>query len=425
MSTPWLGFSFGAVLPLSWQRWPDCMWCPRVVALVARGESRYSRRMGRGSIVALGAVLLAACTGGDDDDAAATATGGGAGRAGSGGQEPGGNGGSGGEEDATGGRSTNGGAGGGSSTGGSSATVGLAADYPGDVGIDTDPNVVFYDGFEDVSVAAIVARYDDAKDAGLAISSDVAPGTNGSQSIEMVASGTGTNATDLYKLFDPGYEELFVRYYVKYQAGSEWHHSGMWIGGYNPPTSWPDPRAGTRPAGDDRVSIAIEPTENAVPDPRLDTYNYWMNMHSWMDAPSGDTAYYGNPVVHDASFRVDDEQWMCIELHVKLNTDLASGAGAELGIWKNDQSIILYTDSSPVGYWIRDKFCPEGADSSSCTDYPPPPGTALVPLDFQTRTTSDLELNHIWPQNYITSGGAGSVWYDHIVVATARIGCMS
>jgi hypothetical protein len=407
--------------------------------------------MGRGWTLVLGAALIAACgKGADDDDAIDAATGGtssvgggggngavadggdagqvtatggvatdggGSSVGGSGGRGPAGDGGAGGGAVATGGASTSGGAGG-------NPGDGISADYPGDVGIDADPSVVFYDGFEAAAVTDIVARYEDAKDAGLAISSDVAPGTSGSQSLEMVASGTGTNATDLYKLLEPGYDELFVRYYVKYQAGPEWHHSGMWIGGYSPPTSWPNPRAGTRPAGDDRVSVAIEPIENAVSNPRLDTYNYWMTMHSWMEVPSGDTAYYGNPVVHDASFRVDDDEWMCIELHVKLNTELDSGAGAELGIWKNDESIIQYTDRAPVGYWVRDKFCPESADSPSCTDYPPSAGTTLVPLDFQSRTTTDLELNHVWPQNYITSGGAGSVWYDHLVVATARIGCM-
>ncbi len=362
--------------------------------------------MGWARVLILGAVLVAACgKGADDEDGVATATGGTSSAGGSGGREP-----------ASGGDP--------SIAGSNGASVGISSHYPGDVGIDADPNVVFYDGFEAASVTDIVARYEDAKDAGLAISSDVAPSTGGSQSLEMVASGAGTNATDLYKLLDPGYDELFVRYYVKYQAGPEWHHSGMWIGGYNPPTSWPNPRAGTRPVGDDRISVAIEPVENAISNPRLDTYSYWMNMHSWMEVPSGDTAYYGNSLVHDASFRVDDDEWMCIELHVKLNTELDSGAGAELGIWKNDESIIQYTDSAPVGYWVRDKFCPESADSPSCTDYPPPADTALVPLDFQSRTTTNLELNHVWPQNYITSGGAGSVWYDHLVVATARIGCM-
>src|SRR5690606_9913800 len=34
---------------------------------------------------------------------------------------------------------------------------GIASKYPGDVGIDADPEVVFYDGFEDGSIEAVVA----------------------------------------------------------------------------------------------------------------------------------------------------------------------------------------------------------------------------------------------------------------------------
>ena len=40
--------------------------------------------------------------------------------------------------------------------------------------------------------------------------------------------------------------------------------------------------------------------------------------------------YYGNTLIHDASF-IATHDWQCIELHVRMNPDMGSNAGAELG----------------------------------------------------------------------------------------------
>jgi len=162
----------------------------------------------------------------------------------------------------------------------------------------------------------------------------------------------------------------------------------------------------------------------ASPGPRLDFYNYWMKMHSWMSPPSGSTAYYGNSLVHQKGFTAANDNWICLEIMVKVNPSPASGAGAELAVWKNDTLVQHFTDKAPLGYWIKDKFCPKGADNPTCTSYPPPPGTKLIPLDLQLRSTTTLKLNYVWPQNYITAGAAGDVTYDDIVIAKARVGCL-
>jgi hypothetical protein len=141
-----------------------------------------------------------------------------------------------------------------------------------------------------------------------------------------------------------------------------------------------------------------------------------------MDVPSGDTAYYGNSLVHDPAL-VATGDWQCIELYVKLNPDGASGAGAELALWVDDEPRARFTDTSPLGYWIKDKFCPDAATGTECTDYRPA-DPELAPLDLRYRSTTDLELNAFWPQNYITEPGEGSVWYDDMVVARRRIGCL-
>ncbi len=383
----------------------------------------------------LGASLLLVLVGcGSDDDGGAGTGGASSGGTSSGGASSGGasSGGASSGGTSSGGASSGGASSGGASSGGTSsggassggtsgAGPGLAAKYPGDVGIDQDPDVIWVENFEEGSVAALVQRYDDKKQNGLTLDTDKPAKSTGSASGKLTASGAGPNAVDFYKKLSPGYDELFVRYYAKYQSGVQWHHTGVWVGGYNPASNWPSPQAGLKPNGDDRFHVSLEPMESGAT-PRMDFYNYWMKMHSWMDQPSGSTAYYGNSLIHDPSLTAKD-QWQCFEIHIKLNPSGASGAGAELGLWVNDQSVIHFTDSAPLGYWVKDKFCPDKATGKECTDYKPSNPT-LVPLDLQFRSTTALKLNAFWPQNYITSGGAGSVWYDDMVVAKSRVGCI-
>jgi len=297
----------------------------------------------------------------------------------------------------------------------------LAAAYPGDVGLGDDPAVVWLEDFEEGSLAAIAARYDQVRDQGRFTLVNDTP--SGAGSALAMRAGQGQDAVDLYKQL-PDADEWYVRWYAKYEAGVPWHHSGMWFGGYAPAMAWPSPMAGNRPNGDDRFSLSIEPvydTDGASP--RFDFYNYWMTMHSWMAEPITDdgTAYYGNGLVHRNDFTVDPERWVCVEVHVRLNPDPSRAAGGVLEVWKDDALMQSFGDAGPMGYWIRDKFCPEGADGAECTDYPAP---ASERLDLQQRGSPELRLNAFWPQNYITDDAMGTLTFDQMVVATKRVGCL-
>jgi len=301
----------------------------------------------------------------------------------------------------------------------------LSSKYPGDVGMKNDPAVVWLEDFEEGDVGSVTSRYDSHNNPpGITLESDVPAKSAGKSSGRFTASGDGANATDLYKSLTPGWDEWYVRWYAKYEPGAiTWHHTGVWFGGYDPAIPYPDPQAGLKPNGDDRFSISIEPVFDVGSGAaRFDTYDYWMQMHSWMDQPTGNTAYYGNAVVHESSFKVNEGNWVCLEVHVKLDTDTSSGKGAVLEIWQNDGLVQRFDDSGPMGYWIKDKFCPQGADGTECTDYPAPFDTIL---DQQERSTTSLQLNAFWPQNYITDAGVTAwVEYDDMVIATTRIGCL-
>jgi hypothetical protein len=299
----------------------------------------------------------------------------------------------------------------------------LSDDYPGDVGLGADPAVIWFEAFDAGSVAAVTDRYDQAQgQARMQLVTDQPPGAGGTQAMALTA-GQGTDAVDLYKQL-PDHDEWWVRWYVKYQPGIPWHHAGMWFGGYNPGMPYPSPQAGTRPDGDDRVSFSIEPVfdTGGASGARFDFYNYWMAMHTWQEPitdPS--TAYYGNALIHQNAFTIDEGQWVCLEVHVRLNPDAGSGAGAVLEVWKGDAPVIRFDDTGPLGYWIRDKFCPTGGDGTECTDYPAPFDEVL---DLQFRSTTQLALNAFWPQNYITDPVMGTMTLDQMVVATTRIGCL-
>jgi hypothetical protein len=297
----------------------------------------------------------------------------------------------------------------------------LSDRYPGDENLGSDPSVVWFEDFEGGTLETIGARYDQfrAPERMELVTDTVDPSSAHALALR---AGNGVDAVDFYKQL-PEHDELFIRWYARYERNAPWHHSGVWFGGYNPGMRWPSPMAGSRPNGDDRFSISIEPVFGEGDALRFDFYNYWRGMHSWMAEPVDDNgmAFWGNALVHQNSFTVDPGSWVCIEVHTRLNPDPSNGDGAMLEVWKNDALVASFTDSTPLGYWIRDKYCPEGADGRECTDYPAP---ATVPLDLQFRNDPSLRLNAFWPQNYITDSGEGTLAFDQMVVATERVGCM-
>jgi hypothetical protein len=294
----------------------------------------------------------------------------------------------------------------------------LSEEYPGDVGMENDPAVIWMENFEQNSVSEVLSRYEDYKNPGGMYLDENTPAlSSGSKSLALVAGGSQADATDFYKNFGSnGYDEWYIRWYVKYQPEAEYHHTGIWFGGYWEPLNWPYPRAGTRPNGDDLFSIAVEPVFPGT----LDFYNYWMRMHSYSDPPS---SYWGNSLVHHSAAAYSAE-WIGIEVYFKVNPSMSSGVGAELTLWINDELIVSFTVASGLGHWVADKFCTENSDLPSCTNYPPDEGEQMIPLDLQVRIIEELKLNYFWPQNYTTGDDSTIVWYDDIIIASRRIGCL-
>ncbi|MEO8589819.1 MAG: T9SS type A sorting domain-containing protein [Flavobacteriales bacterium] len=281
----------------------------------------------------------------------------------------------------------------------------ISALYPGDAGIGSDPRVLFTEQFEN-SLPVIQGNYDDVMNAaGMSLDTDVPPGSAGLHSIRITNMGGQNNGGHLYKRFTPGWDStIYVRYYVKYPQTSQGyiHHESVWVGGYNPMLPYPYPRAGDCGLGDARISIAYEPITNA-----MNTYMYWGEMHN---DPNGDC--WGNVLIKGDSVArpVPFDQWLCVEMMIKLN-DPDTAHNGELRIWHNSEEVGYWGPGFPTGHWLWDKFYITAGEAPF--------------QGFRWRTDAALNLNYLWIEYYDDTSPAGishHILYDHLVVATERIG---
>src|SRR5919201_5961446 len=87
----------------------------------------------------------------------------------------------------------------------SEAEDGIAKKYLRDVGIESDPDVIFGEMFEAGSVGEIAGRWTNTQNtAGMSLSSDVPPDSSGSRSLLMTSIGGTNTGGHLYRKLTPG-----------------------------------------------------------------------------------------------------------------------------------------------------------------------------------------------------------------------------
>lgn len=294
----------------------------------------------------------------------------------------------------------------------------IANSYPNDVGIQNSPDVLYVEKFDD-GMTNILSRYTDkVNTAGMILDTDLPPGSLSGNSIKMTSiKGTNTGG-HLFRNFSPGFDNtVFVRYYVKYPATSKgyFHHEGVWFGGYDPSTSWPNPQAGTCGLGSSRISIAYENVWSTTP-PGMDTYLYWGDMQSW----NGGSSCYGNALVTEGrtdygqpsspTAPLDNlDQWMCVEMMIKLNNPVTAYNG-ELRVWENGIEVGYWGPGFPKGHWLKDKWYNNPADPAF--------------QGFRWRTNINQLINWVWFEFYHDDPAApsSSIKFDHLVMAKKYIG---
>src|SRR5206468_4011602 len=115
-----------------------------------------------------------------------------------------------------------------------STGTGIAAAHPRDVGIASDPAVVFAENFEESSISTMTSRWEDiGNSANMSFNADIPANSSGTKS--MLSNGSSY----LFRRLLPGYDQLYIRYYAKLDPSCSEVHHFVWLGGYNPVLSYP------------------------------------------------------------------------------------------------------------------------------------------------------------------------------------------
>jgi hypothetical protein len=316
--------------------------------------------------------------------------------------------------------------------------TGLAAKYPGDRGIEKDPDVVFVESFEG-SVDEICSHWEAAIGKPImSRSEEVPPGSGGQQSLLLTRVAGGTNGYmdggSFYRRLKNemggyGFDQLFFRFYMKFNEGhAPIHHYGSGLVGFHPATPWAQGGAGERPRGDERWTTQVEPGNFSS----WNFYSYWQQMGG--SPPRGQT--WGNNFEIGVPPRiVVKEKWICLEVMAKMN-DVGDTNG-EQAYWL-DGKLSRTADGTITGYlgkgfpslgtWTFDKFEPGVAQQGITWDYQQGRGVSIdggKPFPgFAWRNTPELNINAIWLYRYMSQPEKreSKVWWDHLVVAKKYIG---
>lgn len=302
--------------------------------------------------------------------------------------------------------------------------TGIAARFPGDKGIERHPDVVFAENFNVASLDDLASRWDQSKSRDImSLSDDVPAGSGDKRSLLMTHVGGQGDGAHLYRRLLPGYEKLHVRFYVKFAPDCGPIHHFFHVGGYNPPTRWPQGGAGVRPRGHERFTTGVEPFGDAW---RWDFYSYWMEMRG--SPPRGQC--WGNCFINDPAVKAERGKWVCAELMMKLN-DVGDSNG-EQALWIDGKLVGHFGKGFPKGKWTFDRFLKDqGGEAIRWNDAKGDRERFRVPEGgepfegFRWRNNEALKINFLWPLFYITKspqGHVSKVWFDQIVAARDYIG---
>jgi hypothetical protein len=297
---------------------------------------------------------------------------------------------------------------------------GVAAKYPRDAGISRDQRVLLAEDFESGGVEALSQRWDSVSNQGgqvVGFSDDVPAASGGKRSLQMTATLGKDTGGHLYTRLRRPVDQVFLRFYVKFPEDTQYVHHFMHLGGYNPPTSWPQGGAGERPKGHERVTAGIEPhgAYGRFPAPGAwSFYAYWADMKI-----SADGHYWGNALRPVRAQAIPRNRWQCVEVMMKLNSEPDRHDG-ELALWLDGKLDGHYAKGVRRGPWSGMGFdlVEQGGE----------------PFEgFRFRTDKSLKINFVWLLHYVTEGAArqnrvrnpsatNRVWFDDLVVAEDYIG---
>lgn len=198
---------------------------------------------------------------------------------------------------------------------------GLAARYPGDVGLDRDPEVIFADNFENGTLGQ---GWDESGNKDGKVLSLADPGVSaslGKHCLRVEAHLGKDTGGGLTKWFGSA-PTLFIRFYTRFAPDCDYVHHFVTLRanrGLKGGDRWSGfGGAGLKPDGTERFSTAIEPWGNWGrwnPPGRWNFYSYWHEME-----PSRDGKYWGNSFAVPEAPLIPRDRWICVEFMLRHNT---------------------------------------------------------------------------------------------------------
>jgi len=273
---------------------------------------------------------------------------------------------------------------------------GLAAKYPGDVGLTADPDVFFADNFE----SGTMQKWDQQR---RAVLTEEKP-NSGRWCVQMPMERGKNHGADAIKWFLPGADAVHARFYVKFSADYQYNHHFVWLGANQRTNKWSAfGKAGLKPNGT-YYSTGMEPWfawgKNPPPG-EVNLYTYYLDM----EPDRKMNKYWGNgffppgpgkgTAAGPARVIPPLDQWQCWEFMIQANTSPEQADGRQA----------MWVDGKLVGEFTGIRW----------------------------RNALDLKVNCFWLEHYGYDEGdptkqywkeSQSVWFDDVVVARRYIGPM-
>lgn len=276
--------------------------------------------------------------------------------------------------------------------------TGIAAKYPGDRGIERDPQVVFHDDFEGGNLRQ---KWDNVfHEANTRIADEPENVNGGRRALEFtVPQQQAEVANAVVKQFKEGYDTIFLRFYSKFEQGFDQtgsSHNGGFLAAIAPGVPFATP--GVRADGRNKFMVSFEcwrANTNTLSPGELNIYIYHPEQRDVFGDhffPSGKVLPFSSrPGPFGVHFRVrpdiipELDRWHCFEVMLKANTvDVRDGR---------------------VACWL---------DGKLIADFP----------NLKFRDVDTLKINFAALDLHIKSNRArvNKKWYDDVVLATSYVG---